>query len=331
MDLIIDIILLTFLGITALAINRIDKLFCVIILSGLYSLLCASLFVTMDAVDVAFTEAAVGTGIATVLLLSTIGATDTHQRSAPHRPLLALLVVCTTGAILIYGTMDMPAFGDPEAPVHQHVAPRYLNQSLDEVGPPNFVTSILASYRSIDTLGETVVIFTAGLSVVGLIGFRGMQKYGDRRRAAGITREDMDEHLVLRIIIKMFIPLILLFALYVQFHGDYGPGGGFQAGVIFASGFIFYTLMFGLDSAMRVIPPRVLSYIAALGVLLYGGVGIATLIRGGNFLDYNVLLHDPLHGQHLGIILIELGVGVTVFSIMVLIFFAFSSRKGLRQ
>ena len=93
MDLIIDITLLTFLGITALAINRIDKLFCIIMLSGIYSLLCASLFVTMDAVDVAFTEAAVGTGIATVLLLSTIGATDTRQRSAPHRPLLALLVV----------------------------------------------------------------------------------------------------------------------------------------------------------------------------------------------------------------------------------------------
>ncbi|MCA1797360.1 MAG: DUF4040 domain-containing protein, partial [Geobacteraceae bacterium] len=167
MDLIIDIVLLTFLGITALAINRIDKLFCVIMLSGLYSLLCASLFVTMDAMDVAFTEAAVGTGIATVLLLSTIGATDTQQRSAPHRPLLALLVVCTTGAILIYGTMDMPAFGDPEAPVHQHVAPRYLEQSQQEVGPPNIVTSILGSYRAIDTLGEVVVIFTAGLSVVG--------------------------------------------------------------------------------------------------------------------------------------------------------------------
>ncbi|MCA1797713.1 MAG: Na(+)/H(+) antiporter subunit B, partial [Geobacteraceae bacterium] len=190
---------------------------------------------------------------------------------------------------------------------------------------------ILGSYRAIDTLGEVVVIFTAGLSVVGLIGFRGMQKYGDRQRAAGITKEDMDEHLVLRVVIKMFIPLILLFALYVQFHGDYSPGGGFQAGVIFASGFIFYTLMFGLDKGMRVIAPRVLGYIGSLGVLLYGGVGIATMLLGGNFLDYDVLMHDPLHAQHLGIFLIELGIGITVFSIMLLIFFAFSSRKGLRQ
>ncbi|MDD2557733.1 MAG: Na(+)/H(+) antiporter subunit B [Desulfuromonadaceae bacterium] len=331
MELIIDITLLTFLGLTALAINRIDKLFCIIMLSGIYSLLCASLFVSMDAVDVAFTEAAVGTGIATVLLLSTIGATDTQQRSAPQRPLFALLVVCATGAILVYGTMDMPAFGDPDAPIHHHVAPRYLEMSQQEVGSDNIVTSILSSYRGFDTLGETVVIFTAGLSVVGLIGFRGMQKFGDRQRAAGITQDDMGKHLVLRIVIKMFIPLILLFALYVQFHGDFGPGGGFQAGVIFASGFIFYTLMFGLDAAMRVVSPRTLSYIAALGVLTYGGVGITTLLMGGNFLDYNVLRPDPLQGQHLGIFLIELGVGTTVFSIMVLIFFAFSSRKGLRQ
>ncbi len=331
MELIIDITLLTFLGLTALAINRIDKLFCVIMLSGIYSLLCASLFVTMDAVDVAFTEAAVGTGIATVLLLSTIGATATEQRSAPHRPLFALLVVCVTGGILVYGTMDMPAFGDPNAPIHQHVAPRYVQQSQHEIGSDNIVTSILSSYRGFDTLGETVVIFTAGLAVVGLIGFRGMQKFGDRQRAAGVTQNEMEQHLVLRIVIKMFIPLILLFALYVQFHGDFGPGGGFQAGVIFASAFIFYTLMSGLDAAMRVVSPRTLSYIAALGVLLYGGVGIATMLMGGNYLAYNVLRHDPLHGQHLGIFLIEVGVGTTVFSVMVLIFFAFSSRKGLRQ
>ena len=331
MELAIDIILLTFLGLTALAIDRIDKLFCIIMLSGIFSLVCACLFVTMDAVDVAFTEAAVGTGIATVLMLSTIGATDTRQRSTRYRPRLALLVVCVTGAVLVYGTMDIPAYGDPDAPIHHHVAPRYLEQSLQEVGPPNIVTSILASYRGMDTLGETVVIFTAGLSVVGLIGFRGMQKYGERRRAAGLSKDDMEEHLVLRIMIKIFIPLTMLFALYVQFHGDYGPGGGFQAGVIFASAFIFYTLMYGLDAAMQVISPRVLGSIAALGVLIYGGVGCLTLALGGNFLDYNVLMHDPLHGQHWGIFLVELGVGITVFAIMVLIFFAFSSRKGLRQ
>lgn len=136
----------------------------------------------------------------------------------------------------------------------------------------------------------------------------------------------MNDHLILRIIAKMFIPFILLFALYVQFHGDYGPGGGFQAGVIFASAIILYTLIFGLDTAMRVISPNALRLLSASGVLLYGATGLLCMLRGGNFLDYNSLSQTPVAGQHLGIFLIELGVGTTVFAVMVMMFYAFSSR-----
>ena len=118
----------------------------------------------------------------------------------------------------------------------------------------------------------------------------------------------MEHHLVLRVIAKLLIPLILIFALYVQFHGDYGPGGGFQAGVIFASGFILYSLIFGVENARSVISFNLLRFVSASGLLLYIGVGIAALISGGNFLDYNVLLADPVHGQHLGILVIEFGV-----------------------
>ncbi|EAT17346.1 Na(+)/H(+) antiporter subunit B [Desulfuromonas acetoxidans] len=138
----------------------------------------------------------------------------------------------------------------------------------------------------------------------------------------------MSDHLILRIIAKMFIPFILLFALYVQFHGDYGPGGGFQAGVIFASALILYTLIFGLKTAMRVVSPTALRILAASGVLLYGGTGVACMVRGGNFLNYSMLSDTPLAGQHLGIFLIELGVGTTVFAVMVMLFYAFSGRKG---
>ncbi len=134
----------------------------------------------------------------------------------------------------------------------------------------------------------------------------------------------MKHHLILRIIAKFFIPLIVLFALYVQFHGDYGPGGGFQAGVIFGSAFILYTLVFGLDTALKVIPMDVLRLLASLGVLIYAGTGVATLLLGGRFLDYNVLAVDPIAGQHLGIIVIELGVGLTVASVMLIIFFSFA-------
>jgi len=137
-------------------------------------------------------------------------------------------------------------------------------------------------------------------------------------------------NLVLRIGAKMLIPLILVFALYVQFHGESGPGGGFQAGVIFAAAFILYALVFGMDAARAVASERVLRVLAALGVLLYYGVGIASLFAGGNFLDYGVLAEERISGQHLGIFLVEFGIGMTVATIMVIIFFAYAERGVAR-
>ena len=138
----------------------------------------------------------------------------------------------------------------------------------------------------------------------------------------------MPDDLILRIVSKLLIPFILLFALYVQFHGDYGPGGGFQAGVIFASAFILYSLLFGVDETRRVVPVRWLKWLSAGGVVVFGGVGVVTLLLGGNFLDYNALSeHDPVHGQHMGILLVELGVGLTVASTMMIVFYAFAGRK----
>ena len=136
----------------------------------------------------------------------------------------------------------------------------------------------------------------------------------------------MEHHFVLRVVSKILIPLILLFALYVQFHGDFGPGGGFQAGVIFAAAFVLYGLVFGLQSARQVISMDWLRVLSALGVLIYGGVGVATLLMGHNFLDYNVLDQDPVQGQHWGIIAVELGVGVTVFGVMMAIYYSFAGR-----
>ena len=136
----------------------------------------------------------------------------------------------------------------------------------------------------------------------------------------------MRHHLVLRVIAKFTIPLIILFALYVQFHGDYSPGGGFQAGVIFSSAFILYSLIFGLGNAEAIIPPKVLRALASIGLLIYGGTGVVALLRGGEYLNYSVLADEPLAGQHIGIIVIELGVGITVTSVMLLIFFAFAGR-----
>jgi multicomponent Na+:H+ antiporter subunit B len=167
----IDITLLSFMVVTGLAFVMLRNLFSVVMLSGIFSLTAAVLYVEMDAVDVAFTEAAVGAGIATVLGLATLGLIGVTEEKRSRRSSLGpLLVVLITGAVLITGTLDMPAFGDPNAPIHQHVAPRYIEESGREVGVPNIVTSVLASYRGYDTLGEVTVIFTAAAGVLVLLG-----------------------------------------------------------------------------------------------------------------------------------------------------------------
>ena len=141
----------------------------------------------------------------------------------------------------------------------------------------------------------------------------------------------MQDDVVMRVVAKVMIPAVMLYALYVQFHGDYGPGGGFQAGVIFASAIILYGLVFGLDAARAVMPPKALRLLAPVGVLLYGGTGVLTMLLGQNFLSYNAI--DPAHpaeGQHLGIWAVELGVGITVASVMMLLFFAFAGRGKVK-
>ena len=136
----------------------------------------------------------------------------------------------------------------------------------------------------------------------------------------------MKDYLVLRVIAKLMIPFMLVFALYVQFHGDFGPGGGFQAGVITAAAIIFYAIIFGLPAARAVVPDRLVETMVAAGVLLYAGVGVAGLLLGGNYLDYFVLDRDPVAGQHRGIFWVEVGVLVTVAGVMLKIFYMFAAR-----
>ncbi len=181
-----DILLLALLLATTVAIARLRNLVAVVILLGLYSLLMASVWVVLDAVDVAFTEAAVGAGITTFLLLAAVALVG-HEEKAPKRKALApLVIVAATGAALLYATAEMPPFGAADNPVQRHVAPRYIEDSPSETGIPNMVTSVLTSYRGYDTLGETTVIFTAGVAVLVLLG-------GRRRREDEATDEATDE------------------------------------------------------------------------------------------------------------------------------------------
>jgi len=198
MDFVVDATLLVILAVTAVTILRVRNLFGAVMLAGIYSLVSAALFTTLDAVDVAFTEAAVGAGISTVLFLGTLALVGSDEKRPQHRPILPLLVVFITGGALIYGTLDLPDFGDPNAPAQLHLAPDFIEGSEEDIGIPNVVTSVLASYRGYDTMGETTVVFTALVAVLLLLarGRRPMRVWHEARGWISVwSDEELDPDL----------------------------------------------------------------------------------------------------------------------------------------
>lgn len=360
---VLDIAILALMAIVGLAIISQRRIFAIVMLSGVYSLLAAVFFVITDAVDVAFTEAAVGAGISTVLLLGAVLLTAREARpSPPARHWSALAIVLGAGAVMFYATIDMPAFGDASSPANDYLRTIFMERTMTEVGTPNVVTAVLASYRGFDTMGEAFVIFAAGLGVMVILGLRGRRetdaddtadaapdsatgsatdsvagaaKNPVRQAPSTALPTDTDSHLILKVVAKLLIPMVVVFGLYVQFHGDFGPGGGFQAGVIVAVAAILYGLIYGMDALQAALPPLFVRFGCATGVAIYAGVGVLSLFgqchenEGGvcPFLDYNVLGHG-YHGQHIGIILIELGVLFTVAFVMLAVFYAFAGRQA---
>jgi multicomponent Na+:H+ antiporter subunit B len=322
---IVDLGLLGILLASTLMIVRSHSPISVTVLAGIFSFTLCMLFVIMDAVDVAFTEAAVGAGISTVLILSVIRRSDEPDIRDSWPSGAAIMIGVATGLLLIYGTLDMPWYGDPGAPIHHHLAPRFLVQSAAEIGIPNVVTSVLASYRGYDTLGEVVVIFTAGSGVLILLagGVPASSRSGSDEMEASLIQNP-----ILRVTLMRIIPLVILFALYVQFHGDYGPGGGFQAGVIFGAGLITYGLLAGSKNMQDIISEKWVVVGMASGVLIYGLVGVVSMLSGGEFLNYSVLAGSQTTGQHIGILFIEFGVGVTVAFTMVSLFVSFNRENA---
>ena len=334
----LNVALLLMLVVLAAAVVWTRSLLAAILLMSVYSLVSATWLMVMDAPDVAFTEAVVGAGISTIVALGAILLTRGEAvRVSWKRQVVPGLLTVLVGGLLIYAMSGLPDFGDPASPANSHVGRTYLETTKDDIGAPNAVTAVLGSYRGFDTLGETVVIFAACIGVALMLGF------GPRAATAPPAGVPGDHHVVLRVIAKMLIPLIILFALYVQFHGDLGAGGGFQAGVIAAVAIILHALVFGLRETMAAIPPQAARAVAALGVVVYAGVGIVCVANGGGFLDYDHLftpqieamippglLGDPDHvhhwGQHFGILCIELGVLMTVSATMITIFYGFAGR-----
>ncbi len=169
MEAFVNAVLLTLLAVVTVAIIRQRSLFSVVILAGIYSFLMASVLIVLDAVDVAMTEASVGAGVSTIVLLATLYLTKSQEYPQPRNVILPLFVSTVVGAALIWGTFSLPPFGIADAPIHKHTAPRYIDETVKETMVPNAVTSVLADYRGYDTLGETTVIFTAGIGVMLLL------------------------------------------------------------------------------------------------------------------------------------------------------------------
>ena len=323
MTIVFALFLLTLLVITAVAIVRTRNLFVAVMLMSIFSLLMASNFFILDAADVALTEAAVGAGVTTVIFLTALRLTARREkREGAAGSLLALGVVLITTLLLLYATFDKPRLGDPEAPVHVHVAPYYLENTYELMGFPNVVTAVLSSFRGYDTLGEVFVVFAAAIGVLFIL---------DARKGIGPEYE-MDEvglkhHLIPKAVGGLLVPFVLLFGLYVQFHGEYGPGGGFQAGAIVATAIILYSLLEGEKAALRAVPRSAQLAMVVGGASLFGFVGVLCLFMGGTFLDYSVLLEDQVKARQIGIIAIEAGVGMAVCGALLSIYHAFAARR----
>lgn len=319
---------LAFVAVSAvLAVNS-RNLFESSIWLGIFSLMMAANFFILDAPDVAITEAAVGAGVSTVLFLGALALTAEHEHVTEKFRWLPVVVMSVLGLVLFVVSFEQPLLGDSTAPVHQHVAPWYLSETPRLIDIPNIVTAILASFRGYDTLGEVIVVFTAGIGVISVLGFRPKSKSMLRGNSLAQRVRGVQHHAVLRVVGKLLIPVLMLFALVVQFHGKYTPGGGFSAGALFAAAVMLYGILEGADKSAKALPQPVMLRLAALGATIYSGVGLVAFFKGGNFLNYSVLATDPLVGQYLGILIIEFGVGLTVTAVLIMIFNAIANRDS---
>ena len=259
--------------------------------------------------------------------------------------LIALIIVLLCGSLLLFATADFPAWGDPNSPANSYLSPHYIQKSMEETGVPNLVTSVLADYRSFDTMFETAVVFCAGLACFLLLrNFKRKEensyrhiptgviiqfKKGGKTLPVGKEFEQMDTEwvpydIIIQTVCRILIPFIQLYALYVVAHGDFSPGGGFQGGVIFGSSLILYAIAYNLRALVQRVKERIIGLFSSIGVLIYAGIGVVCMILGGNFLDYGklsqILPVDEGHIRAIGMLGVEIGVGITVMAAMVIIY-----------
>ena len=247
--------LILLLAVIAIVAIRSIKIFSTVMLAGAYSLISAIIFVSLDAVDVAFTEAAVGAGVSTVFIVSTIY--NTGVSAIPKSPRIAFkifasLIAIGTGAFLLSALPDFPHWGDPKSPVNSIVAPYYIENSMKDAHVPNIVTTVLADYRSFDTLLETTVVFIACIAIYSILRIDNAKlKVIEPDIITSPPAYDPTDSLIIRQASRIMVPFMQLFALYVISHGHYSPGGGFQGGVNLAASIILLCISFDLKHVLQ--------------------------------------------------------------------------------
>jgi len=270
----------------------------------------------------------------------------------------AIIAVVLCGALLIYGTVDFPDWGDPTSPASSHVSPYYIEQAIPDTSVPNIVTAVLADYRGYDTMFETAVVFAAGIACIFLL--RSVKRGTPRSRLyrhvlTGVTiriekggrvpegSEDFERidsvwvpyDVIIKNGCRLVIPFIQLFALYVIAHGHHSPGGGFQGGVIFGAAIILYALAYDLRTAQARLPIKTSALLSSTGVLIYAGTGALCILLGSDFLNYSALAGllgvDPVTARSHGILIVEIGVALAVMAVMVGLYYIISSAGKLDE
>ncbi len=324
----LDFMILSLILICGFFAIQVKDLLGAAIVFGAYSFLMCLLWTEMGAVDVAFTEAAVGAGVSTVLFFAAVhrSSRTVRSRTTARRVYngLGLLGAGMLGGVLFYASSDFPDWADPASPASSHLSPHYITKTLTETSVPNMVTSVLADYRGFDTMFETAVVLTAGLAVLIILRLGGFRSAGPvREKAAAIGTSYNDS--IIRFTTRQIVPFMQLFALYVIAHGHHSPGRGFQGGVILGASFVLLAISFDLKMSMNRISEKTSLLLANSGLLIYSGIGFICILLGANFLDYSILhtilpYTDHIMARSHAMLGVEIGVALAVMAIVIVIY-----------
>lgn len=334
MILSIEILLLILLVSLAFISLWIRDLMSSVIVFGAYSFLMCLIWTGMGAVDVAFTEAAVGAGVSTVFFVAVLYNTTRQIKFNPldlSSKIFASFICLAVGYLLILGVSDFPFWGDVNSPVNSVVSRYYVEQAYKDTHVPNLVTAVLADYRAFDTMFETCVVFIAVLGIFMLL-----KKDDDMDQVNQHELDQPNDSLIIRVASRFMVPFIQLFGLYVIAHGHYSPGGGFQGGVILGTSLILLAMAYDMEFVQKFMSIKKMIVYAALGVLIFAGWGLVPFLLGSNFLDYSAWAQllpgvDAIMARSHSMLAVEIGVALTVMCGMYGIYMSLVSDGGFKK